>query len=132
MDGIRIDSSSVSPTPGDFLTRTHISSPFGQAVVKAAKHLPSLKHLAVVEIDLTTYIYTSEQPGKGRYTVRSAPTFKDDLDAWKALLIRILRESPSKGRKFVRWRGVERYTGDHPYLVVAESGELEVFPERPV
>lgn len=84
-----------------------------------------------MEIDLTAYLFTPDEPWMAEHKRRGAQ-IKTDLDAWKAHLIQVLNDSPSEERKLVRWRVSERYT---PYdasecnLVVVESGEMEVFPE---
>jgi len=55
-----------------------------------------------------------------------------DLNAWKACLIEILKNSPSKERKLFRWRTYtgRRHQGFGAGLqVISEEGELEVFPE---
>lgn len=47
---------------------------------------------------------------------------------WKRGLIDVLKDSPSKNRKFLRWSVASR----RDYLMriaVLENGELEVFPE---
>lgn len=48
---------------------------------------------------------------------------------WKIHLIRVLKESPSKERKFLRWKvsGSRMDCGVAEYIV--ENGELEVLPE---
>ena len=55
-----------------------------------------------------------------------------DLRVWKRRLIEILKASPSKERKFLRWVVCEREKscGLLKYIrEVLEEGELEVFPE---
>jgi len=50
--------------------------------------------------------------------------------AWKRGLIDVLKKSPSKERKFLRWRFIAtRSYSDYPRSRVLEKGELEVFPE---
>ena len=51
--------------------------------------------------------------------------------AWKAGLIDVLKNSPSKDRKFLRWNLIEvQPLGDYDiFEVLAESEELEVLPE---
>ena len=51
---------------------------------------------------------------------------------WKAGLIDVLKNSPSKDRKFLRWNLIQVYKdpiNDCHVSEVAESGELEVLPE---
>ena len=84
-----------------------------------------------MEIDLTAYLFTPDEPWMAEHRRRKAQ-IETDLNAWKVHLVQVLQDSPSKERKFVRWKVSERYT---PYdvsecnLVVVESGELEVLPE---
>ena len=66
---------------------------------------------------------------------RRRAQIKSDLNAWKAHLTLVLKDSPSGERKFVRWKVSERSTiptraGRN--LAVMERGELEVLPERPL
>ena len=55
-----------------------------------------------------------------------------DLKAWKGHVIEILNDSPSKERKFLRWKVYEirevPYTISRGTQVVLEEGELEVLP----
>ena len=54
---------------------------------------------------------------------------KVDLKAWKRDVIEVLKGSPSKDRKFLRWKvykGERRYRNSTGFLV--EEGELEVLP----
>lgn len=44
-----------------------------------------------------------------------------EMKAWKKHLIEVLEDSPSKERKFLRWRVYETQE-------VVEEGELEVLP----
>ena len=58
---------------------------------------------------------------------------KTDLGVWREHLIQVLKNSPSKGRKFARWEASARYK--HYWIVsfdIVERGELEVLPERPL
>ena len=55
-----------------------------------------------------------------------------DLNAWKACLIEILKNSPSNERKFFKWRaykGRSHHGFPRGVQVVSQEGELEVFPE---
>lgn len=107
---------------------------FGQTIVKATRSLRSLKHLAVLEIDLTASLFAKDELDTAESERRRAQ-IKIDLNAWKTHLIQGLRDSPSKERKFVRWKASEEYTPSpvlERNLVVVESGELEVFPEKPL
>ena len=58
---------------------------------------------------------------------------KTDLNVWREHLIQVLKDSPSKGRKFARWKVSVKYP---PYVIVGnhivERGELEVLPEIPL
>jgi len=84
------------------------------------KHLRELKHLAVVDVDLAE---GSSFPEAIRDEARGI---------WKRELIRLLKDSPSTDRKFLRWRVVQ----SRPRIVavgraydIVESEELEVLPE---
>ena len=84
-----------------------------------------------MEIHLTTYAYTLDRPTVAVLRHRRAQ-IKTDLHTWKALLIRVLKGSPSKERKFVRWKLSERDVAFDPFECDFEdpaSGELEVLPE---
>jgi len=103
---------------------------FLQADTKPAEDLRTLRHLSVVDLDFTTSpFYTDAGTAQSELYKAQAKT---DLITWKAYLIEVLKDSPSKERKFLRWkvyedqrrRGIPR--GGH---VVVEEGELEVFPE---
>jgi len=56
-----------------------------------------------------------------------------DLNVWKRHVVEILKDSPSKEHKFLRWEVYE--TRRSPYgifggtKVILEEGELEVLPE---
>ena len=53
-----------------------------------------------------------------------------DLKAWKGHLVEILQDSPSKERKFLRWRVREsRNRGPGYEYIVVEEGRLEVHPK---
>ena len=54
-----------------------------------------------------------------------------DLKVWKRDVIEVLKDSPSKDRKFLRWKV---YEGERRYgilnrSILVEEGELEVLPE---
>jgi hypothetical protein len=78
-----------------------------------------LKHLAVIDIDLAQ---ETDHPA-GWESTRA--TYKREL-------VRILKDSPSRERKFLRWKVVQRRAraldDDRPYDVV-EKEELEVCQE---
>jgi hypothetical protein len=55
-----------------------------------------------------------------------------DLEEWKVHLIQVLKDSPSKERKFLRWKVSESQLYrdvSEDIVVVVEDGELEVIPE---
>jgi len=54
---------------------------------------------------------------------------EEKMNAWKRGLTDVLSDSPSKGRKFLRWRIVYRqyFTVPKSYCIL-KSGELEVLP----
>ena len=87
-----------------------------------------------MEVDLIAYLFALDEPGTAEYRRRRAQ-IETDLNAWKAHLIQVLKDSPSEERKFVRWMVSERYTSPDTFgcnLVAVESGELEVLPETPL
>ena len=78
------------------------------------------EHLAVVEINLIEYYGGASETPPG--------VFKERRRAWKKGLVDVLKSSPSKERKFLRWtvtRDFSRITLEN----TLEKGELEVFPE---
>jgi len=51
---------------------------------------------------------------------------------WKVSFIDVLKNSPSKNRKFLRWTVIRWQRIDYNYLrEVVEAGELEVLPQSP-
>lgn len=106
------------------MARIHIA--FNQIVAKVTEHLRFLKHLAIVEIDLSRLLSCR---------MASDPThdpnwveMKKGLVVWKTHLIQVLKDSTSKERKFLRWKLI----GSLWFVakgVVLEAGELEVLPE---
>ena len=52
------------------------------------------------------------------------------LKVWKRDVIKVLKDCPSKDRKFLRWKV---YEGERRYgvlrKILVEEGELEVLPE---
>jgi len=90
-----------------------------------------LKHLAVAELDFTTSPFHAVGPDTAKSDHYKAQV-EMDLKAWKACLVEILKDSPSKERKFLRWKVYksQRHHGiSRGAQVVVEEGELEVFPE---
>jgi len=80
---------------------------------QAFKHLRRAEHLSVVEFDLVeSQEKRSDQP---------QDVLEEKMNVWKRGFADVLKDSPSKDRKFLRWRIV--YTND-----IMENGELEVFP----
>jgi len=104
---------------------------FVQTDTSAAEHLRSLKHLTAVGLDFTVAPFYPDEMDTTeceRFRVQA----ETDLKAWKRRVVEILNESPSKERKFLRWKVYE--TRRLPYStlrgtqVVLEEGELEVLP----
>ena len=83
------------------------------------KTLRQAEHPAVVEISLLGFQYD------GSGTLRLPDAIKERWRVWKRGLIDVLKSSPSKERKFLRWRFTSSNRG---IIGFAESGELEVFP----
>jgi len=84
-----------------------------------------------VDISFISYLLYAEESAPAGCELRRARVEKD-LKAWKGHLIKVLKDSPSKERKLLRWKLSEWQIGgssskDMP--VAVEDGELEVFPE---
>ena len=127
-----LDERHVSPCAGGLPDSNWLT--FDQPVVEAIEHLRSLEHLAVVEIDLTTYLSPPDEWDMAEHRLRRAQ-IETDLNMWKEEMIQVLRDSPSKERKFVRWKASVSNSLDNPFdpnFVVVGSGELEVLPGRPL
>ena len=108
---------SVHPSLPSTIPRSRLCYPLQQSRNDVITHLRQAKHLSVVEIYL-------------------AGSMADlgEKKAWKAGLIDVLKNSPSKHRKFLRWNVVKFYVGPrrrHGCQSVLETEELEVFPESP-
>jgi len=74
-----------------------------------------------VEFDLT-----EDRVGPFEYPL---DVLEEKMNAWKRGLTDVLRDSPSKDRKFLRWRIVYRRAFAVPQSYgILKSGELEVFP----
>ena len=84
----------------------------------------------MVDLNFTTSpFYGLEEAGtpKGELYRTQA---KADLTVWKRHLIEVLKDSPSKERKFLRWKVCGSQRGiSRSVQVVIEEGELEVLPE---
>ena len=55
-----------------------------------------------------------------------------DVEVWKTNLVQVLKDSPSKERKFLSWRiykGQRRHDIPRAAQVVVGEGKLEVLPE---
>jgi hypothetical protein len=84
------------------------------------KHLRRAEHLSVVEFDLV----------KDRSSPFEYPpdVLEGEMNAWKRGFTDVLKDSPSKDRKHLRWRIVHT----NPFAMtqnydIVESGESEVF-----
>ena len=107
------------------MTRTHIA--FDQVVAKVTERLRLLKHLAIVEINLSGLLSSrmASDPTHDPNWVK----LKKGLVVWKIHLIQVLKDSPSDERKFLRWKLI----GSLWFVakgVVLEAGELELLPEK--
>ena len=119
----------MSRTPG-----THAHLTLTQADTGAAEDLRSLKRLAVVDLDFLAVMLHLDEIDTTTGELHKAYTERD-LKAWKRRLIKVLKDSPSKERKFLRWKVYyegRRHGAFSPrdIQVVGEEGELEVLPER--
>ena len=68
-------------------------------------------------------------------STRGVPVLLGEWKEWKEGLICVLKNGPSKGRKFLRWIVVRIYlqSGGNPLVrEVLEAGEMEVLPESPL
>jgi len=68
-------------------------------------------------------------------SLQRLPELLREWKAWKAGLIDVLKNGPSKDRKFLRWVLIRVYVpsvGDPLVREVLEGGELEVLPESPL
>jgi len=123
---IPVVSPRLSETPG-----AHTLIDFTQADTKPVERLRALRHLAVVELDFITSPFHPDETGTAKSDLYRTQV-EMDLKAWKACVVEILKDSPSKERKFLRWKV---YKSQRPHgiprgiHVVVEEGELEVFPE---
>ena len=89
------------------------------------KDLQQAKNLSVVEIHLSDSQSNSER----------LPDTLAELETWKTCLIDVLKSSPSKERKFLRWNVAQRVlrSADVPYVwEVLRAGELEVLSGPPL
>lgn len=112
----------------------HIRIVFDQTETEdsgAAGHLRSLKRLTIVELEFPIQLIILGLMSTEKREVHKAQ-IKALLTVWKTHLIPILRDSPSKERKFLRWKvSGNRSCRDYPdddIDVVLENGELEVLP----
>lgn len=83
------------------------------------KPLRQAKNLSIVEVHLAD--------PKDSYT--ESPGVLAGLEAWKAGLVDVLKNSPSKDRKFLRWNVAQvcQAPSDNCYVrEVVEAEELEV------
>jgi hypothetical protein len=85
--------------------------------------LRQFEHLAVVEVDFIEHRGFTHSRHKG--------VLEDLRDAWNRGFIEVLKNSRSRDRKFVRWRGIEKWNcATRPRLEhyeISKSGEIEVF-----
>jgi len=84
-----------------------------------------VEHLSVIEFDLI----------KDRCDPFENPpdVLEEKMNAWKRCFTDVLRDSPSKDRKFLRWRIVHTQIFAVPQTYdIVENGELEVFPRIPL
>jgi len=107
---------------------------FDQTEVEVSRivgHLRSLKRLAVVELDFPELLVFVDIVNEAKVELCRTEA-KPELRVWKRYLIQVLKDSPSRERKFLRWKATEYQirrgvTGQD--VVVREIGELEIPPE---
>jgi len=81
-----------------------------------------------VELDFI-HPFRLDEVGTTRGKLYRAET-KRELKAWKRRVIEVLKNSPSKKRKFLRWKIYEGQRCDSVSgSVLVEEGEFEVLPE---
>ena len=90
-----------------------------------------MKRLAIAGLEFTaTPFYPDEMDTAECERFRAQA--ETDLKAWKRHVIEVLNDSPSKERKFLRWKVYENrrlpYSTSRGTQVVVEEGELEVLP----
>ena len=113
---------------------THELTVSAQANLKPVQYLRALKHLAVVNLDFTISPFYPDEAstvGSKLYKVQA----ERDLEIWKTHLVEVLKDSPSKERKFLRWRiskGQRHHDFPGGVQVVMGEGKLEVIPETPL
>lgn len=84
--------------------------------------LRKFEHLAIIEIDFIQIYYSSPTDWREGTWV-----------AWKRGFIEVLKESPSRDRKMLRWKliyGWNRPSIERDELVA--NGEMEIFPDTPL
>ena len=87
-----------------------------------------------MELDFIALLYSPFEMVTANRELRRA-RMETDLKAWKVHLIQILKDSPSKERKFSRWKVSESQLYcdiSEDIVIVVEDGELEVLPETPL
>jgi len=80
------------------------------------KYLRQAKNLSVVEIHLVEY-------DDGRFT--QPPNFLERRKAWKAGLVDVLKKSPSRDRKLLRWKVARIYRKPLDRCLAREVVEAE-------
>lgn len=84
-----------------------------------------------MELDFITLPIFPDEMGEAEYELHRAQ-IKTDLKAWTLHMVQVLKDSPSKECKFLRWKisDTQAYRGvPGCNYVVVEKGELEVLPE---
>lgn len=91
--------------------------------------LRKLKHLAIIEVDSIEHNFI-EQENNVHDPSRYAS--EDVRINWKRDFIGVLKDSPSRDRKLLRWKVIRRRDCMPPiieFYEFLESGEMEVFPD---
>lgn len=131
--GIVVTNGAVSIFQSE-IPKIYISIGFGQATAEtSATCLRSLRSLAVVKLEYVTDLFVLGGETEAQARKERRETF---LERWKESLIPVLKDSPSKERKILRWELFElrRHPGyfHNGVVEVVESGEREVHPEVPL
>ena len=101
---------------------------FTQIDVQVIEHLRSFKHLAVVDLNFLVSPSYPEKISKANCR-RFRTEAEMSLKVWKGSVIEVLKDCPSKDRKFLRWRlyESERCLGTS-WATLVQEGELEALP----
>jgi len=114
--------------PASRTSEAHTLVAFTQIDATAVENLQSSEHLAVVELDFLVSPALSDRkdaPKRGRLWAQT----ETGLKVWKRDVVKVLRGSPSKKRKLLRWKVYETQTRQDLHRgILVEEVEVEVLP----